>query len=92
MFGGAQFTGAQVDFTGEFSGDRVDFRGAQFSGGQVDFSRAEFSGAYVDFSEASDWSHPPVFDWEDGTPSARVRLPEGAMAHRPDSLGTEETE
>ena len=88
-FGGAQFSGGEVDFSGakftggtvsfygaEFSGGTVAFSGAEFSGGTVSFSGAEFTGGTVSFSEVENWSHPPLFDW-DGKPPAGVTLPAG---------------
>ena len=74
-FNGAAFSGGAVSFySAEFSGGEVSFDLAQFSGGEVNFYDAEFSGGTVDFSLATDWSHPPKFDWE-GTPPSGIKLP-----------------
>jgi hypothetical protein len=52
----------------------VSFSGARFSDGEVDFRGTSFSGGQVDFAGATDWPHPPRFDWE-GTPPAGLTLP-----------------
>ncbi len=77
-FDGAMFSGGgEVRFDGaEFTGGRILFNGARFAGGTVDFSRARFAGGTVDFRQPADWSHPPSFDWEGGTPPQGVKLPE----------------
>ena len=52
-FGGAVFSGGQVDFRGAvFSGGAVLFTGAVFSGGAVRFDTAVFSGGQVYFGNA----------------------------------------
>jgi uncharacterized protein YjbI with pentapeptide repeats len=92
FFGKTEFPGGTVSFANaEFSGGMVFFGKTEFSGGTVAFNGAEFSGGSVDFSDASEWSRPPLFDW-DGTPPAGVMLPTGADARRPDFLGTETAE
>jgi hypothetical protein len=86
-FAEAVFSGAKVDFgVAVFSGGIVRFAGAVFSGGQVSFAsaiwsgaeasfgHAHFSGGQVTFSIATDWSHPPQFDFT-GTPPLGVTLP-----------------
>ena len=71
----AQFSASEVSFDdAQFSQGQVGFHGAQFSGGKVGFARAKFSGGLVDLRHASDWSHPPRFDWE-GTPPEGLKLP-----------------
>jgi uncharacterized protein YjbI with pentapeptide repeats len=96
-FSAARFSGGDVDFGfALFSGGKVNFDRAEFSGGEVSFGEAVFPGGEVDFGYPRDWSHPPRFDWGDGAPPAGVELAgvellAGAMAHRPDGLGTEET-
>jgi hypothetical protein len=81
----AKFSGGTVRFHGTvFSGGQVDFDRAEFSGGQVDFDGAVFSGGQVDFSQAVDWSHPPLFPW-DNTPPSGVKLPAQPGASPPDS-------
>jgi uncharacterized protein YjbI with pentapeptide repeats len=70
----ASFSGAEVNFDGtDFSGGWVNFPEAKFSGGEVSFRGAEVLGGFLDFSRVADWSHMPVFDWEE-TP-AGVKLP-----------------
>lgn len=77
-FHDAKFYGSAVGFDdAEFSGCEVDFDRAEFSGGEVSFPRARFSGGTVDFSKATNWSHPPKFDWE-GAPPVGVELPAAA--------------
>ncbi len=52
-FGGAVFSGGQVNFNyAGFSGGQVDFRRAVFSGGQVNFRYAQFSSGQVNFRYA----------------------------------------
>jgi len=72
----AEFSGGTVDFNRtKFSGSTIGFEMTEFSGGTVDFSRAQFSGGIVDFSDATDWSHPPKFDWDYVQPNNVLKLP-----------------
>ena len=57
-----------------FTGGEISFDEAHFAGAAVNFKEAKFSGGKVNFARASDWSHPPKFDW-DGKPPAGVKLP-----------------
>ena len=77
-FTSAEFTGGEVSFDGAMfsGGGEVSFDSAGFTGGRVLFNGARFAGGTVDFRQSADWSHPPSFDWEGGTPPQGVKLPE----------------
>jgi hypothetical protein len=79
-FAGAKFTGLVSFAHAKFSGSTVWFPGAEFSGGMVGVASAEFSGGTVDFSDAGIWSHPPIFDFAESSPSVGVLLPPTAAA------------
>jgi Pentapeptide repeats (9 copies) len=82
-FGNARFVGGTVNFGhATFTGGKINFAGAMFTGGKVNFAEAAFTGSEVDFGHSADWSHPPVFDWENGPP-AGVTMPAAPAGSKP---------
>jgi uncharacterized protein YjbI with pentapeptide repeats len=56
----------------------VKFDWAKFCGAEVSFAGAGFTGGEVDFHAASDWSKPPVFDWDSPPPGVKLPIATGA--------------